>query len=707
MIEPVVLDNESYGEIFEELRSVVNRCYPEWTDFNFHDPGITLLQMFALRKEEQQFFMDQIGDEHLKSYLKLLDIHRKATRPATCMIRLSSPEDMYLTDRLKFYAEDLTFELEGAKQVVKEDIDLCLCEDPEGKVRKWRRQGHLFDTMGGRFLVFGEKPKKGSHMYMRIKRPLPMDKGLSLYLSVSPESKKRVPIVDENGEDYSVFVPFVRLSVSYYAGGEWKSALQQKDDTVGLIRDGFFHFLIEEGMEETSVYGESGYFLRLTYEEGLFDILPCLANISLNVARAVQRDTKIESVWVKGTSKSVVVVSPMAEYSINRLFRVEGERLLPVNAEKKVLFSEENTAIFHIAEEEKEGSQAKEDATYFVINTEWEARKLHSLGVGNGFPEQRIVLEEKGILPRSLSLLVENELYPRSFCLWKWVEDFGKCGPEDRVFSFDEEKNAIVFGDGICGCVPEGEILLASCCVTKGPAGNIKTGRIREVAGVALFGATISNITEGAGGAWAESYRDCFLRVQRMLKRPRTAVSAKDVEERIQKTPGLRLEAVKVLSAEEVRQFARNVSDLNLYTMIRPYGHKPGEPIHPGYRLNILRYMEHYRPVGSMIVLYPPEYVKIELFVDAVVKAEYRHLERLLDKDLRKWFGGYADVFGSEIVYGSLYAWLRNRPYIRLLRSLDLSAKGTGAKQNKEGDIRMAPNGIAVLGEIRHAFSMV
>ncbi len=192
-----------------------------------------------------------------------------------------------------------------------------------------------------------------------------------------------------------------------------------------------------------------------------------------------------------------------------------------------------------------------------------------------------------------------------------------------------------------------------------------------------------------------------------MLKCPQTAVSAKDVEERIKKTPGLRLEAVKVLPADEVRKFAKNVSDLNLYTMIRPYGHQPGMPIHPGYRLNILRYMEHYRPVGSQIVLYPPEYVKIELFVDAIVKAEYRYLEKLMDEDLRKWFAGYADVFGSEIVYGSLYAWLKERPYIRQIRSLDLSVKGTGARQNKEGDIWVAPNGIAMLGAVRHALSMV
>ena len=707
MIEPVVLDNESYEEIFEEIRSVANRRYPGWTDFNIHDPGITLLQMFALRKEEQQFFMDQIGDAHLESYLKLLGIHRRSAKPAACMIRLTPPQELTLVDRLKFYAGDLPFEIEGPRTLVKEDIDLCMSGDGESDVRKWRRQGHLFDVMGGQFLAFGEEPKPGSSLYMRLGSPLPKDKQLLLYLSVLTGPHKRTPVADEQGRDWPDFVPFVSLSLEFFSEDGWREVSDPKDETKGLIRNGFFHFLLDASMKETSIHGEKGYYLRLTYRDGQFDVLPCLTNISLNVARAMQMDTRIESVTVKGNRRSVVVVSPMAEYSINRIFRREGERYCPVDVERKVLFSDENAILFQLREEEKDDLRDEEAITYLVINMEWEVGKLHALGQGNGFPGQRIVLEEKGILPEHLSLLIEDELYPRTFRLWRWVEDFGRSGPEDRVFSFDEEENAIIFGDGICGCVPEGQILLAGCCLTRGPAGNIKAGRIHRAAGLAMERMAISNITEGRGGAWAETYRDCFLKVQRMLKRPRTAVTAKDVEDRIKRTPGLLLEAVKVLPAHEVRQFAKNVSDPNLYTMIRPVGHKPGAPIHPGYRLNILRYMEHYRPVGSQIILFPPEYVTIELFVDALARAEYRHLERQLDRDLREWFGAYADVFGSEIIYGSLYAWLGDRPYIRQLRSLDISVKGTGARQNKEGDIRLAPNGIAVLGNIRHALSMV
>ncbi len=702
MIDPVVLDNESYEDIFEELRSVANRYYPGWTDFNIHDPGITLLQLFALRKEEQQFFMDQIGNDHLRSYLKLLSIHKRTIKPAACMIRMTPPSDMLLADNLKLYADDLTFELDGAKQLVNKDIDMCMHEASDGKIQKWRRRGHLFDQMGGRFLAFGQKPETGNHMYLRIEAPLPVDRQLSLYLSFFSGSENRTPIEDENGNDFRDFVPFADISVEYFAGGEWKNALFQNDDTKGFIRDGFFYFQIKEAMTETAVFKEKGFFLRLTYQKGQFDIPPCLTNVSLNVAKALQKDTRIEGIWAGGTSESVTIHSSMAQYSINRLFRKEEDKLIPVDVIKKELLSDDDAVRFLLPASGKKN----ETIDYFVINIEWEARELHMAGTGKGLPGQRIVLEEKGIMPESLSLLVQDEIQPLKYKLWSWVDDFGGYGSEDLVFSFDEDENAIVFGDGICGCVPEGKILIASCCFTKGPAGNIKSRRIDRIRGIAMSGTALSNITEGKGGAYGETYRDCFLRVMNLLKQPQTAVSAGDVEERIKRTPGLCLEAVKVLSVEEVGRFEKNASALNLYTMIRPYGHKPGEPLHPGYRLNILRYMEHYRPVGSQIVLYPPEYVKIEVFVDAVVRAEYRYVEILLEKDLQKWFGEFEDKFGCEIKQGILFAWIRKRPYILFLKSLDLSVKGTGARQNRDGDILIVPNGIAEFDCVHFVLSM-
>lgn len=703
MLKPLILDNEEYEDIFEEARSVAASHYPQWTDYNRHDPGITMLELFSLRKEEQQYYLDQVGEAHYAGYLKLLGIFRRPLTTASCLVRMEPEGDLFLVGGTKFYADDLAFEISGTKQLVKDDIDTCLFADGEGSVRRWRRQEWLFDAMGGSFFVFGEKPEHGMCFYMKTASPLPPGMELSLYIAIAGEEgihRTKVAGREDGAEDG--FVPFVNLSLAYFSDGKWKPAEDVTDGTHGLLEDGFWTFSLGDEMEQTELSGEEGYFLRLTFEDGLFDIPPRIQNVSLNVAVAVQRDTKIEAVTVEGDGESVTLATALSDYGINRLFRQDGEHFLPLSVSRKVLLYEENAVRLFV-----EGGTADEKSvSYLAVNMEWEERATHAIAIGNGFPNQEIELESTGILPEHLRLLIEDEIDPQNFRLWEWVEDFGACGPEDRVFTFDSEKNAICFGDGIRGMPPEGEILLVGLAVTAGPSGNIKVGRIRRIAGTGMEGTVISNITDGRGGANAESYRECFLRARRLMKHPQTAVTARDVEERIKKTPGLLLEAVKVLPVEEVQRFSKHASELDFHTMVRPYGHKRGMPLHPGYEINIRRYMEDYRPIGSNIILYPPDYVEVELFVDAVARPEYRHLERLLEEDLRDYFGQFGDVFGSVILYGSLYGWLSGRPYIHRLRSLDMEIKGTGAVQNEEGDIILSPNGIAVLGRIRHALSM-
>lgn len=67
MLSDYTLDTENFSEIMEEAKNMVISLYPEWTDFNYHDPGITMLELFSWFKEGQQYFLDQIGTEHKKS----------------------------------------------------------------------------------------------------------------------------------------------------------------------------------------------------------------------------------------------------------------------------------------------------------------------------------------------------------------------------------------------------------------------------------------------------------------------------------------------------------------------------------------------------------------------------------------------------------------------------------------------------------------
>ena len=62
MISLPKLDDQNYAEIVEAAKRRIPVIFPEWTDFNEHDPGITVIELFAWLKEMQQYTLDRIPD---------------------------------------------------------------------------------------------------------------------------------------------------------------------------------------------------------------------------------------------------------------------------------------------------------------------------------------------------------------------------------------------------------------------------------------------------------------------------------------------------------------------------------------------------------------------------------------------------------------------------------------------------------------------
>src|ERR1041385_4562907 len=71
------LDDKTFEVLVEASTKLIPRYSPEWTDHNRHDPGITLIELFAWLTEMQQFYLDAIGPESYLKFLKLL-----GTKPA-------------------------------------------------------------------------------------------------------------------------------------------------------------------------------------------------------------------------------------------------------------------------------------------------------------------------------------------------------------------------------------------------------------------------------------------------------------------------------------------------------------------------------------------------------------------------------------------------------------------------------------------------
>lgn len=59
---------EPWESVMERLREEIPRLYPGWTDYNIHDPGITVLELFAWMRQVQMYHASRIGPGHLQKF---------------------------------------------------------------------------------------------------------------------------------------------------------------------------------------------------------------------------------------------------------------------------------------------------------------------------------------------------------------------------------------------------------------------------------------------------------------------------------------------------------------------------------------------------------------------------------------------------------------------------------------------------------------
>jgi hypothetical protein len=76
------LDDRSYADLTAQAQSLIPSLYPEWTNHNPSDPGITLVELLAWLTEMLMFQVDQIPPANTGKFLKLLNGPPPAGTPA-------------------------------------------------------------------------------------------------------------------------------------------------------------------------------------------------------------------------------------------------------------------------------------------------------------------------------------------------------------------------------------------------------------------------------------------------------------------------------------------------------------------------------------------------------------------------------------------------------------------------------------------------
>ncbi|ELZ89526.1 hypothetical protein C453_00580 [Haloferax elongans ATCC BAA-1513] len=303
-IDTPILDDRSYEEYLEQAKKLIPAYSDDWTDFNPHDPGITMLEVLAWVTETYTYQLDQITDEHREKYLQLMGHQKQLQEAASARLSLSPPEaasGTRLPAGTRFLVTDGTndtYRFETDHDVVLTDatLDRIVTVDESGKTDNSQENA----TDGMFYRAFGNTVERGDTMYIGFDGdPFAESNSFTLVVEYHDDDLPE-PTVSPTGESF--FEPSVELQWEYRppSSDSWVRLDVVADGTKSLYEGGAIELaLCEDSHGPTRQTAEAPddvessdlAWFRCRVETAGYEIPPQVDRIEPNVVEASHRAT--------------------------------------------------------------------------------------------------------------------------------------------------------------------------------------------------------------------------------------------------------------------------------------------------------------------------------------------------------------------------------------------------------------------------------
>lgn len=560
------LDDSSFEGLYERAIGRLKEQAPWWTHQEVSDPGITLIEMWAMLADMQSYYMDQVGEAHYRKYLKLLGVEEDAGELAAAWIFFSGVEQACVIPQgTKLLSGEMVFETE--EEVELTDNSIVGFYQGEGRNRVMVM--NLYRK--SRFVL--QEDRERVLFSFALKKTIPKGGRLTLYLLLD-ERAGRSPA----GEGFYMAQP----AWEYCTKDGWKEAKILRDDTRGLLYSGILCLEFKTAWTGQ----EDGYRMRCRVKEGTYDMMPVLYKIYLNVVRARQKDTLCctENVSIPAGGGRVALRHYLAKTGNLRVFLEETEDIYreitadcaidpPVTAMQKERFlscpGEGNVTVVCTSKKQMEESVACPVT---------------------GVSSQHIPLPWENVMENRVEWMLcgADGLY-RRYC---------RTEPEEeryvRAWHWQEGKKVIVLGDGRHGDIPEPSeegLCFTSLVLWEAEKGNVSIGRITQWERPDLFaGISCTNHLIGNGGRSAKKPSEQFAGIAKVLQKANRMVTEEDIRGLAKETPGLLL-----------RDVAAHWEAGRVVVTIFPAVPLKNEGCVQRYETEVAKYLEPFRMVGSRL----------------------------------------------------------------------------------------------------------
>lgn len=630
------LNTARQEELYEQACRRMAQLLPGWSDAVPSDPAVALLELAAYLSHMQDREIDALRDRHYRAYLKLLGQTPGGPAPARMLAVPAGPD--WPRPGMRFELDGVPFEAAGVPY--------------DGPCRITG----VSLTQGGRRTALREDaplalgPEAPAMLEIALSAPLPPDAAVQLWLELQPEPGRNRP--------QGSTTPPLRLLARIGAGGPQRS-VPCRDGTCGLLQSGYVT-LIPPAPFDT-------LFLEV---EGEIEGEPRISAAALYPVVLEQRRTR---------SQCLDLEAP---------FRLppgwwEGRRLrffLPEGSGWR-----EGTHL-SIRDGWVRGLSGRTPESIRVVASEPDFPALYPL---RELPMETVLLEEDGILPASLRLMVEED--------GLWYDCPVRLPERDRTLPrgcrWDDTRQVLRFGDGRDFCVPrEGRLLVAGCVCTLGTPGNGAGGLL------ARDGVLLHTLAPASGGQDREDGKAAFFRAAKELDQPARAVSLADYEALALAAPGLALDRVRAVPAARLGRAGPGV-----VVLAKPRSAAPLPPLTRWQSRQLSDWLDRCRMVGVPVEIRGPRYCPVEVKVriqavgpvpaSALRAAAFRHTDGVT---------GPLD-FGAELSYTTLFSALSAVPGVGAVCALELRPLSGCGRRTQEGGIRLEADTLPYLDRFQAA----
>ena len=675
MIRLPNLDDQSYDDIMETTRRRVMQYFPEWSNFNPSDPGVTILELFAWLKEMQQYHLNRITNSGILSCLRLLGLSPEKAAPARVTAMLRKKGDYSLAEGFPYVTDDgLVFE-----------TILPVSSDGVSVSAIWTDTGDGLAQLSGSVynqgLVlepFGASESEGSCLYIGFTGP------------TLPELKLYFEIYDDYPVARSPFGEDIEPSrdVEWAYGPEFDTVIDVVDMTRGFSVSGEVRIGTDSKWAASQPAPEMQelFWLRARLESSGAEESPKIRRFFKDFSGLIQRETFscVKALWLEHSALTLTDYLGVNGEHIVFSAGQGGWKIVPdVTVERAQDFARISTggadgSIFRVVSV-KPGFNA-------LMSTETNLPGIRLDILTDGFFEE-------------LSLMIEDG---GIWYDWVYIEELHTAGPYDKVFTIDMESGSVIFGDNVNGaCPPAGRdnILLSVCRVTKGAQGNILPHTLDgqgQGEGVPIP----DNISSAVGGRDPETLGQCISRVSQLLSPGGRLVTAGDYEKAAAKTPGTRILKVRALEGYDTKTGGTNIP-ARVSVVIQPYSARE-KPL-PDARMikRVSRHLERGRLLGSRVEVAAPEYIPVSVRVD-VIAAENSGAEGDIIKRLNRFLSpteGSGGI-GEPVRLPDVTAEVSKCPGVVRVVSVMLSAPENAASIDRAGNVILPGHAIAYAGNL-------